>query len=117
VLGPKNLDRFTGQFSRIMKYGAIHYVDPSPWFSDSLLRLKNDAERNGESVRDPLFNLHLLGDRHYSPLGADLWARVVARRMLLAWDRLALLGVRCPQPVMLHARSADAWIPGAESAG
>ena len=117
VLGPRNLDRFPGQLSRIMNYGAINYVDPSPWFSDSLLLLKNDAERDGKAVYDPLYNLHLGGDRHYSPLGSDLWARVVARRMLLAWDRLALLGRRCPEPVTLHARSAQAWIPSAESAG
>jgi hypothetical protein len=117
VLGPKNLDEFQRGFCRIMKYGAINYVDPIPWFSDALLRLKNEAERRGESVRDPLYNLHLFGDRHYSPLGADLWARVVARRMLLAWDRMALLGLPCPEAVMLHARSAQAWIPGTESAG
>ena len=117
VLGPKNLDKFQGQFCRIMKYGALSYVDPMPAFTDTLLRLKNDAERGGTSVRDPLFNLHLLGDRHYSPLGSDLWARVVARRMLLAWDRLALMGIPCPEPVVVHARSPKAWLPSIESAG
>ncbi len=117
VLGAKNLDKFQGQFCRIMKYGAINYVDPMPVFTDALLRLKNDAERGGSSVRDPLYNLHLLGDRHYSPLGSDLWARIVARRMLLTWDRLVLLGIPCPEAVVLHARSTKAWIPSTESAG
>ncbi len=56
-----------------------------------------------------------MGDRHFSPLGSDLWARVVARRMLLSWDRLALSGQSCPEPVLRHAKSAHPAIPPDES--
>jgi len=61
-----------------------------------------------------LYNLHPLGDRHFSPLGSDLWARVVARRLLLVWDKLVLGGLRAPDPVLRHARSAHPSIPGDE---
>jgi GDSL-like Lipase/Acylhydrolase family len=117
VLGPKHVDRFQGQFCRIVKYGATSYVDPAPAFSDVLLRLQNDAARHGKAMLDPLFNLHLMGDRHFSPVGSDLWARVVTRRVLINWDRLVLMGLDCPEPVSRHARKDNAWIPGVESAG
>jgi hypothetical protein len=117
ILGPKNVDRFQGQFGRILKYTATNYVDPIPAFVDTLLRLKNNAERNGESMRDPLFNLHLMGDRHFSAMGSDLWARVVARRMLINWDRLSLMHEASPEPVLRHAQRENGWIPSVESAG
>ncbi len=117
ILGPKSGDRFQGQFSRIVHYGAPSYVDLVPAFTDTLLRLQNEAERKREPMRDPLFNLHLMGDRHFSPLGSDLSARIVARRLLINWDRAALMGFKSPEPVLRHARSSGAWIPGVESAG
>ena len=117
ILGPKSGDRFQGQFSRIVHYGAPSYVDLAPAFADALLRLQNEAERKDGAMGDPLFNLHLMGDRHFSPQGSDLWARVVARRLLIMWDRLALMGIKSPEPVLHHARTKDARIPSVESAG
>jgi hypothetical protein len=116
ILGPKNGDRFQGKLWRILNYGASNHVELAPAFADTLLRLQNEAERKGESTRDPLFNLHLMGDRHFSPLGSDLWARVVARRLLIMWDRLTLMGFKSPEPVLHHTRTQDAWIPSVESA-
>jgi hypothetical protein len=80
-------------------------------------RLKNDAVRRGAPISDPLSNLHLLGDRHFSPLGSDVWARAVARRLLLVWDRQVLDGLPSPEPVVRHAHSAHPSIPGDESSG
>jgi hypothetical protein len=117
MLGPRNLDRFQGQLSRILKRGGANYVDPLESFTDALLRLKNDRLRRGEPTFDPLYNLHLMGDRHFSPLGSDLWARVVARRLLLVWDDHVLSGRRGPEAVVRHAHSAHPSIPGDESTG
>ena len=112
VVGPRRGDQLQIGLSRLFKHSALRFVDPTPSFTDVLLRFKNEAARRGEPVRDPLYNLHLMGDRHYSPLGADLWARVVARRLLLTWDGLALSGMPCPEAVVRHARSEKPWIPG-----
>jgi hypothetical protein len=115
LLGPRNYEPFQSQLNRIIKISSAKYVDTTGPFTDVLLRLRNDAARAGVAVQNPLYNLHLMGDGHYSPLGADLWARVVARRVLLLWDQLALSGMPSPEPVMLHAHSAEPAIPGAES--
>lgn len=74
--------------------------------------LRNDELRSGKPTAHPFYNLHLLDDRHYSPLGSDLWARVVARRLLLAWDRKILGGRPGPEPVVRHAHSTHPSIPG-----
>ena len=77
-----------------------HYVDPLESFTDALLRLKNDGTRQKIPTVDPLYNLHLMGDQHFSPLGTDLWARVLARRLLLVWDRQVLNGMPGPEPMV-----------------
>jgi hypothetical protein len=108
------LTRFPGPLSRIFRHGGDRYVDPTESLVDELLRARNDQMRRGIHSENPLFNLHLLGDRHFSPLGADIWARVVARRLLLVWDAKALNEMPAPEPVVRHARSAHPAIPGDE---
>ncbi len=118
ILGPRDLGRFQGHLSRIFNRGGAKYVDPLEWLTDERLRLDNDDLRHGShGPRDPLYNLHLMGDRHFSPLGADVWARVVARRLLLAWDRKILKGLSGPEPIVRHAHSAHPSIAGDESSG
>jgi GDSL-like Lipase/Acylhydrolase family len=115
LLGPRNYEPFQSQLNRIIKISSAKYVDTIVPFTDALLRLRNDASRSGGTVRNPLYNLHLMGDGHYSPLGADLWARAVARRVLLLWDQLALSGMPSPEPVMIHAHSPEPAIPAVEA--
>jgi len=112
LIGPRRADRLQIELSRMFKFSNTRYVDTTVAFTDALLRLKNEAARKGEPMLDPLYNLHLMGDRHYSPMGAALWAQVVARRMLLVWDGLALSGVACPEPVLKHARAPSPPMPG-----
>ena len=112
LIGPRRADRLQIELSRMIKYSNTKYVDTTVAFTETLLRLKNEAARKGEPMVDPLYNLHLMGDRHYSPMGAALWAQVVARRMLLVWDALALSGVACPEPVQKHARTPKPPLPG-----
>jgi hypothetical protein len=110
----RNLSTFQGQVSRIFKRGGANYVDPLESFTDALLRLQNAEIRRGMPSTDPLYNLHLFDDRHFSPRGADLWARVVARRLLLAWDRQILAGEPAPEPMMRHAHADVPSIPADE---
>jgi hypothetical protein len=115
LFGPRNYEPFQSQLSRIIKISSSKYIDTIVPFTDALLRLRNDQARAGLPMGNPLYNLHLMGDGHYSPLGADLWARVVARRVLLLWDQLALTGMPSPELVKIHAHSGAPWLPGVES--
>ncbi len=54
-------------------------------FTDELIRRRIDIVRRAVFIHDPLYNLHLMGDEHFSPIGADLWAcEVVACRLAAA---------------------------------
>jgi hypothetical protein len=112
ILGQRDLSRFQGPLSRIFGRGGTRYIDPLESFTDTLLHLANEGVRRGtETAVDPLYNLHLMGDHHFSPVGSDVWARVVARRLLLTWDRKILNGGDGPAPVIRHAHAAHPRIP------
>jgi hypothetical protein len=114
LLGRHNLGQFQAQVEKMFKRGGLNYLDPLESFTDRFIRLRNEQMRLGSPLSEPLYNLHLLGDRHFSPFGSDLWGRVVARRLLLAWDNRVLNGLACPEPVARHARSAHPSFPGPE---
>jgi hypothetical protein len=114
LLGRRDFTRFPGPLSRIFKHGGDGYVDPMESLVDGFIRARNDELRRDTGSENPLFNFHLLGDRHFSPLGSDLWARVVARRLLLVWDGQVLNRMPAPEPVIRHARAAHPVIPGDE---
>jgi GDSL-like Lipase/Acylhydrolase family len=115
LLGRRQPYLFQAPIARVVKRGGRNFVDPTESFTDALLRMSNEQTRTKSPQANPLFNLHLMGDRHFSPAGADLWARIVARRMLLSWDRAALSGQSCPEAVVRHAKSAHPMIPSDES--
>ncbi len=117
LMGPRNLHEYQAQVNRIFGRGGTRYVDPLEAFTDALLRVKNDGIRTGDVNPDPFYNTRFLGDQHYSARGSDLWARVVARRLLLAWDSQVLKGFSAPEPVLRHARSAHPRIPDDEPSG
>ena len=117
LIGPRNLHDYQAPVNRIFGRGGTRYVDPVEAFTDALLRVKNDGIRTGNVNPDPFYNTRFLGDQHYSALGSDLWARVVARRLLLAWDSQVLNGLPAPEPVLRHARSAHPPIPDDEPQG
>jgi hypothetical protein len=111
LLGRRDIGRFQAHVDKMFKRGGINYVDPLESFTDRFIRLRNEQMRLGQPLTEPLYNLHLLGDRHFSALGSELWAKVVARRVLLAWGNRALTGMACPEPVARHARTAHPSLP------
>ncbi len=117
LLGPRYLYQFQSQVNRIFGRGGTRYVDPLEAFTDALIRVKNEGVRTGVPNADPFYNSRFMGDQHYSALGSDLWARVVARRLLLAWDSQVLNGYSGPEPVLRHARSSHPPIPDDEPSG
>jgi lysophospholipase L1-like esterase len=73
----------------VLKAGtsSTEYCDPIEDFVDENLRLMNAAKLEGRAtIHSPLYNGHL-DDHHFSPLGSQLWARVVARRLILILER------------------------------
>jgi hypothetical protein len=60
---------------------GTRYCDPLDQFIDEHLRLVREALQRGETyIASPLYN-DPIADNHFSPTGAVLWARVVARRL------------------------------------
>jgi lysophospholipase L1-like esterase len=114
LLGRRNLSLYPGQVSRVFKRGGGSYIDPLEAFTEAQIRLRNTANRQGAAVLSPLYNGHLMGDRHFSPLGADLWARVVARHLLVNWDRNILNGSPGPEPAIAHAHKDHPPLPRIE---
>jgi GDSL-like Lipase/Acylhydrolase family len=117
LTGPRNLHEYQCQVNGIFGHGGTQYVDPLEAFTDALLRVQNDGSRKGVKDPDPFYNTRFLGDQHHSALGSDVWARAVARRLLLVWDSQLLNGFPGPEPVLRHARSAHPVIPDDDPQG
>jgi hypothetical protein len=74
---------YPGLVNNIFAAPPSHYLDPLERFLDENLRLKLEARRSGEGyARCKLYNRHI-DDDHFSPLGAEVWADAVARRLSL----------------------------------
>jgi hypothetical protein len=87
MIGRRDESIFPGKVSAIYKRSGVNYVNPLEEFTDEHLRLRNEAIRDGRpTAPSRLFNRHLAGDNHLSPLGSELWARIVARRLQRIWQ-------------------------------
>jgi hypothetical protein len=74
---------YPGQISNIDRGRSLLYLDPIDDFVNEYLRLTYQGLRAGWRYRtNPLFNAHL-ADGHFSPQGAEVWGRVVGRRVAL----------------------------------
>jgi hypothetical protein len=86
VTSQRNSDNYPGRLSRISQVGSFLFVDPTEEFVSEHLRLVKELKRLGmHPSRSLLFNGHI-GDGHFSPKGAALWARAVGQRMTLVWS-------------------------------
>jgi hypothetical protein len=86
MLGRRDETVFPGQVSKIFDGSGLFYLNPIEEFITEHLTLKAQAIREGRPFpHSPLFN-RKYGDNHLSPLGSDLWARLVARRLRLIWE-------------------------------
>jgi GDSL-like Lipase/Acylhydrolase family len=107
LLGRRDYSIFPGQVSRILKGAGMNYVDPIEEFTNEQIRLRIETEVAGRKFStSPLYNGHLQGDRHFSALGSDLWARVVAERLLLAWSARSLVRLKVPEPIKKYTSEA-----------
>jgi hypothetical protein len=88
--GQRKAGFYPGMISNILESTGQSYLDPFEDFATELLRLTTQLRREGKPTSpNPLFN-GSLGDGHFSPLGCDVWARAVAKRLglLLGDERI-----------------------------
>src|SRR5271166_6320386 len=79
--GQRKAGFYPGMVSNILESAGQFYLDPFEDFATELLRLSTERQREGRPTSpNPLFN-GSLGDGHFSPLGCDVWARAVAKRL------------------------------------
>ena len=67
LLGPRQLYLFPGRLTRIFRDQGREYFDPLDQFADEQIRLQNEEVHQRLPLSSPLYNLHLMGDRHFSP--------------------------------------------------
>lgn len=73
---------YPGQVTHYMRMGGVNYFYPIEGFTNEDLRLREAWEKAGKpSNVSPLYNRRLMGDNHLSPLGCELWGRLVAERL------------------------------------
>ncbi len=89
MTGRRNDSVYPAQISRIFDGSGQQYLDPIEEFTTTHLSLKAEAVREGRPFPySPLFNRRH-SDHHLSPLGCDLWAKIVARRLRLIWETMS----------------------------
>jgi hypothetical protein len=86
VRGKRMAGNYPGRVSNDAWHRGIYYIDPIEAFVDEHLRLMKAGETaNHRPLPSPLYNGNL-NDGHFSPLGCQLWAEVVARRVDLLFE-------------------------------
>jgi hypothetical protein len=85
MLGRRDESVFPAKVSSIFDGSGLNYLNPIEEFTTEHLKLRARAKREGQSQSYSLLFNRKYGDNHLSPLGSDLWARVVARRLELIW--------------------------------
>jgi hypothetical protein len=87
MLGRRRAGFYPGTISNILEVNSLMMFDPTDDFINAHLELGIAGERAGHRPHGcPLFNVDI-GDGHFSPLGADVWAKSVGRRLVLLLER------------------------------
>jgi lysophospholipase L1-like esterase len=87
VLNRRNTGHYPGNLANILAIPSLMFLDPIDDFVNADLKLQNDSPPPVQtSSRASLFNSSL-GDSHFSPAGAAVWADSVGRRLALLLDR------------------------------
>ncbi len=87
VAGSRSSNSFQSRMEQHLATPGTCYCNPIEEFVEENLRLFIAAQRAGRPTgTSPLYNGHL-NDHHFSPLGSALWAKIVARRLILLRER------------------------------
>ncbi len=78
---------YPGSISNILEAPSESYLDPTDDFVDRNIASILEADRAGRRPQgSPLYNAPI-GDAHFSPAGAEVWAEAVGRRLVLLLDK------------------------------
>lgn len=81
LVGRRNAGFYPGGVANLSAEFGPGFIDPTEEFVDETLRLRTEAARQGKPTPlRPLYN-ERHDDGHFSPEGAALWGRLVARRI------------------------------------
>jgi hypothetical protein len=81
IVNVRKDSRYPAPISDLFQGSGLFYCDALDQFVDEHLRLRREAEKQGGTrAMCVLYNLQI-SDNHFSPLGAELWARIVAHRL------------------------------------
>jgi hypothetical protein len=90
IEGPQRAGNYPGKIANLLEVAGPGYLDPMTAFANAQLEVANKARRLSlPSKASPLFNGRI-GDGHFSPLGSEIWAKAVGRRIALLLERQRL---------------------------
>ena len=105
MLGRRRAGFYPGTISNILEVNSLMLFDPTDDFINAHLELVVAGERAGHRPHGcRLFNVDI-GDGHFSPLGADVWAKSVGRRLVLLLERKSRAGTEDRTSPDFHARN------------
>lgn len=85
LLGRRNESVYPAKITAIFPGSGMNYLDPIEAFAAEDLSLRALASREGRGDPYSLLYYRQYDDHHLSPRGCDLWAQVVARRLIQLW--------------------------------
>lgn len=97
VVGPRNDGAYPGLVNNLYEGIGTHYVNPVETFIDEHIKVLAKRWRQGNrDTTCALFNIPI-ADNHFSPLGAAVWGKVVADRVVRI-DELQRATLPAPSP-------------------
>jgi hypothetical protein len=91
LLGKRKPGFYPGKLTNALNLNGTQFLNPAEDFINAHLEIFNDGVRSGQRPYGcPLFNAEI-HDGHFSPLGSQVWAESVSRRLVLLLERDRLL--------------------------
>jgi len=114
LLGRRKTGYYPGKFVNALNLNGTQFLNPAEDFINSHLEIFNEGVRQGRRpYACQLFNTQI-GDGHFSPIGSEVWAEAVSRRLVLLLERERLLRPNKPaaddtaSARSLHANGSEA---------
>jgi hypothetical protein len=93
LVGPRRDAFYPGRVTAFARFETSSYLNPIEEFLNAELRFEIQHPHHGDPAQSsPLYNGHM-GDGHFSAQGAELWGRLVGRRVALLLQRQTARGV------------------------
>jgi hypothetical protein len=96
ILGRRKAGFYPGKITNGLEINGIEFLTPIESFCNAHLEIFNEGFRQARRPYGcPLFNAQY-HDGHFSPIGSEVWAKAVGRRLVLLLERNRLLTPKQP---------------------